>query len=437
LFELTPTVSDKLLVSGKLGIASGATLTLTADRPLTPGTKLDLIVANGGITGSFATINKPSTVAGVLTQSADRIQLLATFLNGGFNPQVTAAVDYVNALLVAGQASAPLIAAMPKLLNSDGATSGAAFAQVTPEAYASATQIGVENGLVLAQASRNAALTGGRDAGFFSFGQALGNWRKLDGRAAQGVSRANINSRGVMGGAAYGSASASIGVFVGYLDSKQRIDPIAARTDADGVIAGIAAHYAAGAFDLSGLIAYDGANADTSRTLPGSSKASGHYRLHSWTGDLAAGYRFPLGVNWGVKSSAGLTYVSVRRGGADEGAVNPLALQVIGRRSNATFLDGSLALEGGLAPSASFHPWLSAGIRYQTNGRTSAATAGFVGSSLDFTAEGVARQRSLPTSGAGFTLDVGPRLALYGAYRHEFGREGGGDSLNGGVRFRF
>jgi hypothetical protein len=61
-FEMTPTVSDALVITGNLAIASGTTLQIVGEQPLTPGIRYHLITATDGITGSFATIDKVATV---------------------------------------------------------------------------------------------------------------------------------------------------------------------------------------------------------------------------------------------------------------------------------------------------------------------------------------------------------------------------------------
>ena len=438
LFELTPTVSDKLLVSGTLSIAGGATLTLTGNRPLTPGAALDLIVAGGGITGSFATVNQPATILGFLRQSSDRIQLFGQFDAAGFNPQVTATINYVNGVLTSGRASAALIAAVPSLLTSGNATNGAAFARLNPEAYASATQISIENGLTLAKTARSGAATGSREeAGAFTFAQGLGNWRPLDGDTGQGTSRARTNSYGLLGGIGFGSAQASLGGFVGYLNSHQRITVLAARTQSDGIVAGLMGHASAAGFDLSALLAYDGGKADTRRALPGQLTAASHYHLRGWVSDASIGYVLPLGAGWSLKPAAGLTYVATRRGDATEIGGGAFSLDVARRKSHATFVDGALTLQGGTTPQATVKPWITAGVRHQLNGQATLATAGFIGTGSSFSVPGVSRQATLATVGAGASIALTPRLELFGAYHGEFGSDGTGSNVNGGVRLRF
>lgn len=79
--------------NGNVAIASGATLRVVAKGQIRPGTSYDLIVASGGITGNYTTIDKAASLFGFVVQRrADRIQLLGQFLdNSVFSPQVRVA----------------------------------------------------------------------------------------------------------------------------------------------------------------------------------------------------------------------------------------------------------------------------------------------------------------------------------------------------------
>lgn len=437
LFELTPTVSDQLLVSGTLTIASGATLTLTGQRPLTPGAALDLIVANGGISGTFTTVNKPATILGFLSQSANRIQLLGQFaVAPGTTPQTAAAIDYVNGLLVSGAASPALVAAVPSLI-AGGTTNNAVFARLTPEAYASAAQISVENGLTLAKAVRTITASPlGDTPGLFSFVQGLGNWRDLGGRAAQGTSKASLSSHGVMGGLGIGTEEASLGAFVGYLDTTQRIGGVGARTGSDGVIAGLIGRLRRGGFDLTALLASDGGTASTRRTLAGSATATSNYKLRGRIADVSVSYALEIDAGWALKPEAGLTYIDTRRSGLVETGGGAFGLSVARRKSDATLVSGTLTLVGGRDAGATVHPWLSAGVRHQLDGEASFAAARFTGATSGFSALGNERNETLATVGIGIGLDLTPALNLFGGYRGEFGQDGGRNA-SAGLKLRF
>ncbi|VWX53236.1 hypothetical protein [Novosphingobium sp. 9U] len=129
-----------------------------ADQAVAPGQSLDLITASGGITGSLSTIIKPASLFGFVVQRDGTISLLGQSLNNmSYSSQVRGAIDYVNGVLVSGTANDAFVAAMPSLVTASGTIYQAAFARLTPEAYASAGQIVVEQGLELAAVGRCAA----------------------------------------------------------------------------------------------------------------------------------------------------------------------------------------------------------------------------------------------------------------------------------------
>src|SRR5690606_27827784 len=67
-FEMTPTVSDAIVINGALTIDAGAVLNITGERPLTPGLTYNLITTTDGITGEFD-IDKVDTVLGFVRQT--------------------------------------------------------------------------------------------------------------------------------------------------------------------------------------------------------------------------------------------------------------------------------------------------------------------------------------------------------------------------------
>lgn len=422
LFEMTPTISDAIVINGALAIASGSTLTLTGARPLTPGLAYDLITATDGITGKFSTINKAASVLGYIRQSANSIQLLGQFaLHDGAKPQVTAVVSYMNNLLIDGTASAGILDAVPTLLAADGFANEAAMARLSSEPYASATQIGMENGLALAGAARTMQMGHGDQAGLFTFGQMFGNWRRLPGNGDTGVSRANVSTQGMLGGLGYGSQKASVGAFIGYVDAQQNINALGAKTDADGVIAGVIGKVEMDGFDASALIAWDGSKADTRRELNASTTAASSYTLRGWTFDAAVGYTAPIGGGWMVRPELGITHIANKRGAAEESGAAHFDLIVDGKKTDATFLSGAIAVqgnaEGKLQPSASL------GVRHQTAGNLTSVSARFVDTPTSYTLPGVARDRTLATVEAGLNAKVSDGVALFVNVNGEFGAD--------------
>lgn len=437
LFEMTPTISDALIINGSLSIASGATLKIVGNRPLTPGVTYELITTTSGISGSFTTIDKASTVVGFVRQGNRSIDLLGQFvLGGGASGQVTQTVDYLNGLLIAGTATSGLLSAAPALLLADGTVNQAAVSRLNAQSHASAAQIGIENGLAIASALRTASASLlGEDAGLFTFGQTLGGWRSLPGNAALGTSRGNISTYGALAGVGFGSQTASLGAFVGYVHGRQQIGALAARTNADGLLAGAMAQATAGGFHLAASLSYDGSNADTDRSLLNGSKLSSHYRLRSWTADVTLGHAFALNDGWSLEPEIGFTHISSRRGGASEAGDPVWALDVEGRRTKASFLRGALELHG--AAEAKLSPLLSAGVLHQLSGTRTYATAAYAGVPDGLTVAGVGRSKTLATVGAGVNLRLSSAATLYAGANSEFGAESSGQNATAGVRIRF
>ncbi|MET0239111.1 MAG: autotransporter outer membrane beta-barrel domain-containing protein, partial [Sphingobium sp.] len=423
LFELTPTVSDQLRLSGTLTITPGATLTLTGTRPLTPGVTLDLIMAEGGINGTYSTINKPSTIAGFLSQSATRLQILGTFAtNPAFAPQINASIDYLNTILIAGQASTELLAAVPNLLTAGGSANSAAFQTLSPEAYASASQLGTEQALTIVDAARSLVMTQPRRTGLFTFGQALTDHRRLGGNAVQGTSLARSETYGGLSGVGIAHQTGWVGAFVGYLDGRQTIAGLGARTETDGVIAGVQGQLRFGPVQFDALAAYSDGTAQTRRTAL-SAPVIGRYDLHSWVGNLRASFTLPMRGNWLVRPTVGLTGISTVRGATQEDGAGPFALSVAREQTMRWMVDGDVSLLGGQSDTARLHPSLSFGIRHQFDGRASAATASFHDVALTYRVPGVTREATQVTGRVGFRYDLNARLDLFAVYGAEVGNE--------------
>ena len=440
LVEITPTVSDKLLVNGTLTIASGATLQFAPSGTLRAGTSYDLIVASGGITGSYATVIKPDTLFGFVIQRADRIQLLGQFLgDAAFSPQVTRSITYANTTLAAAPATSTLFDALPSLLTASGASNPVAFAQITPEAYASATQIGVDNALALTGVARGAAFgTAGDDTHAFTFAQTLGGWHRLGGDPAAGTAMAQSRSYGFLGGVGVGNARWSLGGFAGYLNDRQQIDARGARTKLDGVVAGVHGRYLTpGGFGVTASVLYDGGTARTDRALPGTASANGRYDLHSWVGDVSVSYDLDIATDWTLRPRAGVTYVRTTRDGVAETGGSPFALTVARDRHVAGFADAGLAFARPETSTNPFRPFVSLGARYQIEGTRTDAVAGYAGGGLGLGALGAQRARLVGTAAAGIAYRLPSGLDLFTSVGSQTGRDDHQESLTAGLRLRF
>lgn len=438
IFELSPTVNDQLVVTGSVTVADGATLNLVGTRPITPGLPLNLVSASDGISGAFTVIKDPG-VFGFIRQQGNAIQLLGLFpVGAGLNPQIAATVEYTNTVLQANEADNALLNALPGLVTAAGATNSAAFAQLNPEAFASAGQIGIENGLAITKTLRNASIRPASDNnGAYTFARGFGNWRRLPGDALQGTSRGNIRNTGVLGGIGYGSAEMSVAAFVGYIDSEQKISGLGATNEADGIIAGATGNISSDGFHASATIVYDGSSVDTRRLVPGNNTIASNNNLKGWSFDLTAAYSIKASNNWTAEPKIGLTHVSTRRGLVNETSGSAFDLDVARRKYEGTFIDGVFTLRGGQKEGSAFRPWISAGIRHQLNDSTTLANAAFTGATTQFTVQGLERRRTLATFGAGAAADIGKSTTFFIGYNGEFGSGGSGNQVTSGVRVKF
>ncbi|MEJ7934045.1 autotransporter domain-containing protein [Sphingobium sp. AN558] len=435
LFEFTPAASDALVINGSLTIANGASLTLTGNRPLTPGI-YNLVTATGGVNGTFGTnVTRDATVLGVLSYAPNAIQLLSMFqLRAGANAQATLTNAYLNRLLLGGAPSG-ILAAFPVLVGADGFASAAALSTLSPEPYASVVQVGIENGLAITQALRSVRLAGISDeSGLFVFGQAYGNRRDLSGDA-RGVAKADIDSSGFLGGVGYGNSTLGATLFVGRSDSRQRLRGIGARNDADGLFFGGRLHYAAGGFSAGATLLFDRANADTLRNPATGGTARSHYSLRGTSIDAFVGYGFPVGDGWQIGPEVGVTHISVKRGAAVESGGGAFALTVAKQKYDATFLTADLKLS---APGAgAVRPWIAGGVRHRASGDAITATGAFAGASVGYTVAGAERDRTLAHAGAGLDIAVSSSVSLFLEGDAEFSGQSASRHINGGITLRF
>lgn len=416
LFELTSTVSDQLLVSGNVTIASGATLTLTGNRPLTPGVTLDLIISNGGITGSFATVSQAASVGGFLSQSANRISLLGTFLtSSAFSPQVNRAIDGVNSLLISGKANAAVLAGVPKLIVG-GAADAAAFARISPEPFAAATALATEDGLSLIDATRNQTRSATTSTGLFSFAQGMGTRYRVSGDAKQGINSARLSSSGGFAGVGFGAEVASVGLFVGYGQSRQSIGALGSSLHGDGLIAGVQASAGFAGFKVAALAAYSERDVRLSRAAPQGGTQS-NFHLRDTLADVTASYSLPLAPALSLKPRVGLSYIHVERGKTAETGSSPFTLQLASASTTNWFVDAGFDIAGAIGP---VRPFLGVAVRQRLSGRQNNVEASFTGTSTQIAAFGATSGRSSVLGSAGASVDLTPKLSLSAGYTGAF-----------------
>lgn len=436
-FEVGVATADRLVVSGGVSVAPGSTLRLVGVRPVTPGVTLDLIVADEGISGAFTTVEGAAGLSLYLRQTGNRLQGTGLFTtDAAFPAQVSSVINALNTSFVDVTASAGLIAAMPAFVDATtGRSDPAMLVRLTPQAYASAMQLGVEKGLAVIDATRDQARFAPEERGLFAFGSGVGLRRTLDGDAAQGVYKGRLTTSGALGGFGFGSRGGWVGAFAGHLDSDQRIGGLGARTKLDGFVFGALGEVRLGGFSLAALIARDNADAETQRAV-GPLAAAGDYGLKSWVGDVSVSYRTELNADWALSPRLGLSYVATKRDQLTEAQGGALALTVQGDGWTSWFGDARLELLGGQSTGARLHPFVSAGVRARFGDDDVIATARLADMTPAFQAEGLERDGALGTLGAGLVYDLGARLKVSAAYSGEFG-DGGRQGGLVGLRWSF
>ncbi|MAW99844.1 MAG: autotransporter protein, partial [Sphingomonas sp.] len=438
LFEIDESGADKLIINGSLTIDQGTTLQLEPTGTVRPGQSYDLILASGGITGQYSKIVKPDSLFGFVVQRADRIQLLGEFRGDArFSPQVARAIAYTNGLLARPVATSGFYDVVPLLAREDGSSDAQGFAALTPEAYASATQAGVEDALTVADTARGPAFGTQREApGFFTFAQSVGQWRTLGADRQQGTAQAHMRGYGFLGGVGYGDATFSVGGFAGYVNMRQEIDGIEAQTKNDEFVAGIHARYAENGIGLAASFLYDGGKARTTRVVAGRNPVEGRYDLHSWVADLSGSYAIGLTDSWALNAKAGATVIRTNRDPVSE-AGSPLALDVLSDSHVSGFVDGGIMVARGDASPARFRPFVGLGVRYQVEGRRAEAVGRFAGGPFTLEAVGAQRAAAVATASAGLSYRLKGGIDLFATASAQSGRDDHQQSASAGMRVRF
>ncbi|MDG2534224.1 hypothetical protein P6144_11230 [Sphingomonas sp. HITSZ_GF] len=442
LLEMSPTVSDRLNISGTMTIQNGATLDITGILQSTPGGALDLVVAQGGITGGFTTINKSETVFGFVVTRGNRIQLVGEFQNGtGFGTNVQDSIRYANAVLGGSQMVQAFTNALPALVETNGTSRAAGFAALSPEAFAAADQASIDTGLAVVDAMRTLENGSKGHIGFYGFAQGLYQEGALAGNAGTGAHDLRSDSRGLLGGLGYGfSENARVSAFVSTLATNQTLENFGASTDLDGMQLGVSASGEIGGLALRGLVGYDLSRAKTKRTVPGA-LATSRYDLGGVFADMSAAYEVSLGT-LRIAPRVGVTYVEGGRNHLTEKS-SDFALEVVKNSSNALFGDAALGVSfdlGGVSP------WAEAGIRHQFSGNNGRAYASYVAASSGgvMLAQAADRGDTMAHLALGVTAPVAKGIRLNLSYSGEYGAGAGGKfadtarhSVNAGLAIAF
>ena len=439
IFEITPEAFDQLIVSGALDIASGATLEVTTSAPVQPGSSFDLVVADGGINGSFSNFRRPDDLFGFLVQSANSIRLVGQFSNdGAFNPQVSASINYANATLEAQPATSPLLGALPLLLGPNGVSNATAFARVTPEAYASATQRSVGDALLISDLMRGPAFAAqSDDYRGFTFGEIVTDWSRFDGNSLVGTSSASGRSTGLFGGIGFGSTRFSVAGFAGYLDNEQEIGGLAAESGSDGIVLGLNGRYQSDNFGLTASIAYFDGDVEIDRSLPGGAGATSITDTSTWLADVSMGVNLTAEDDWIIRPEVGLTYAWLSRDAVEENSASPFALTVARDCHTAGFVDFGVYLGRAPGAKAKLRPFASLGAQYQLQGEQADAVASYSDGTLGLRAVGIERDRLVGTLSGGLEFDASYALRLFGSVDNRIGAENQVTSVSVGLRLAF
>ncbi|MDE1918632.1 MAG: hypothetical protein KGJ57_12985 [Sphingomonadales bacterium] len=435
LFEITPTVSDKLNVAGKVTILPGSTLQIAASAPVKVGSTLDLISATGGVSGSYDTL---TGLTGTLRPLANGdLGLLVQFANpDSYTPQVRRAIAYVNTAMAASTAPAALFPALSSLQDGNAAPIASAFARITPEPYADAMQIGTETALSLAGNARTIGESEARgDTHLFAFGQMLGSLRQFASNEEQGVSHATVNGFGALGGLGVGGDGYAVSAYVGWMDQRQSIGALDASTQARGVVGGVAARFG-GVTRITLSAAYDNAHALTRRNVPDAGLISTAYSLPSWSFDASISRALPLGGGWVARPQVGTTWVMTSHDAMTEVSAHPFALNVAAANQTQGFVDAGLGFETAADAGGRWHRFLTLGLRYRAEGYQSAAVAALAGSTPDLMALGVGRDRLDATLAAGVNYQLAPGASFFLSGSGELGKATKRESVTAGLRFR-
>ncbi|MCX8477044.1 MAG: autotransporter domain-containing protein, partial [Sphingomonas sp.] len=439
LLEVSPSASDLLNISGTLAIANGATMDITGVLHGTPGNRLDLVVAQGGITGRFTTINKSNDIFGFVVQNGNRLQIQSEFLNGNYPTNISASIDYANEVLRDGYGVQAFTAALPVLVDAQGAISQQAFAQLTPEPYGSAIQLAEENSLLLVDGVHGATATRGEGEGLYTFGQFLAGRADVEAtNGRSGASASRVTNRGFFAGLGYGlGGGTQVGAFVGGLDSQQRIEWLGAKTELDALAGGVFGDTRLGGLGLHGLVAFNGGKAETKRDIlahAGIGKAK--YDLTSWIADLGVDYQLRFGA-WTIAPKLGVSYVRNSRGAATEQGLSDFSLSVDKGHRNGWFGEAGVAANGSFdLGGAKLTPYAQIGVRQRMGDARVPVTGQYTGADSKISVLGIEREGTAMRVALGLGIDLSQGVRLQAGYTGEFAGTKR-NSVMGGLSFRF
>ncbi|HEY6869236.1 MAG TPA: autotransporter domain-containing protein, partial [Novosphingobium sp.] len=144
-----------------------------------------------------------------------------------------------------------------------------------------------------------------------------------------------------------------------------------------------------------------------------------------------------LGRGWLARPHLGTTWVWTDRGAAIEAPAGLFASTVAGDRHRAGFVDGGLAFGAAPAGAARLQPYLDLGLRWQIDGRSSAAASGFGGLPVALEADGARRAAVSALIGAGARYQLMPRFGLFVAGAGQLASGSQSGRVQAGLRAQF
>lgn len=435
-----------LAVNGN-AVINGGTLQFVVDNASPVSFNLPVLTTTGTLTGAFTRIvaNGFMTATPVVTANGLSFDFLRQIGPGlTFAPQPQRVVNYFNGLFRAGVQGGAVDTVIGFSALPSGQLDGV-FAQLHPEAYGSALELGLRQSLAVSDAFEMGLDTAARieGQGWSLWTQGLGAFATRDADAALGTAKFSIDNYGMLAGLDYTWGKGfRAGLMAGYSDGSQSFTGLAADTKAHGYVIGGYGAYRHDNWALTSLIAYNGQTAKTHRQIAVTgAMASGGYDLNSLIARGKAAYVFNLRGALQLMPAAGLTFVQVKRNTAIEQGAGSLDLVVDGDRHDTLVSDLGLKLTNmnHLSGGKTLIPEVSVGWRHYLIDDGVSVTAHFTGLEgqppLVVRAPGSSRDQAVLSAGA--TLLVTERLSLSARYQGEFGGGLTSNSVNLGASLHF
>lgn len=428
--------SDLITVSGTATLAPGAQIAISSLGGLyTPGARLTVLTAAGGVTGSYTLVGDTSVSAfyGVAAVSDASGVLLEVTQDRAF---ITAAVTGNQSAVARALDSLPTGNTLHDAVGSLTSVASArlAFDQLAGDLYGTLQTTALTD----SHFARDAVIARLRaPEGTGAWGQAFGSWGSFSGTGEAGGVERSIGGffTGIDGAV---DETYRLGVFAGYSRSQFTQSSRAASADADTAHAGVYGAGQWGPWALRAGAAYAYAALDTTRfvavpNITGSLSGSLDQQTTQVFADM--GYRLGTGA-LALEPFAGLAYVHVATGGiAERGGLAALSGSANG--ADATFTTLGLRLGGeALAGPMPLRFDASAGWRHAFGDTAADATLAFAGST-PFTVTGVPLARDVLALDAGLSLAWTPAVTMAVSYAGQWGDGVADNGLTARLAVRF